>query len=103
MSKAGILSLTRALARAYGRQGFRVNALLPGAIKTPGTQQLAKTAVQRIQVDLLKTGYRFNSRLTLGRWGDADEVACVALFLASDLARYVQGVAIPVDGGFLAS
>ena len=42
-------------------------------------------------------------RLALGRWGKDDEVACVALFLASDLASYVQGAAIPVDGGFLSS
>lgn len=103
MSKAGILSLTRALSHAYGRQGFRVNVLLPGAIKTPGTQQLARAAVQRVNVDLLKTGYHFSTRLALGRWGDPDEVARVALFLASDLASYIQGAAIPVDGGFLAS
>ena len=51
----------------------------------------------------MKTGYHFGKRLTLGRWGDPDEVACAALFLASDLASYVQGAAIPVDGGFLSS
>lgn len=103
MSKAGIISLTRSLSHAYGRQGFRVNVLLPGAIKTPGTRQLARRAVQRVNVDLIKTGYHFSTRLALGRWGDADEVARVALFLASDLASYVQGAAIPVDGGFLTS
>lgn len=103
MSKAGILALTRSLAHAFGRQGFRVNALLPGAIKTPGTEQLRKAAVQRLNVDLMKTGYEFGARLSLGRWGLPDEVATVALFLASDLASYVQGAAIPVDGGFLSS
>lgn len=103
MSKAGILALTRSLAHAFGRQGFRVNALLPGAIKTPGTERLRKAAVQRLNVDLMKTGYEFSARLSLGRWGLPDEVAKVALFLASDLASYVQGAAIPVDGGFLSS
>ncbi len=103
MSKAGIIALTRSLAHAFGRQGFRVNALLPGAIKTPGTQSLMKAAVQHINVDLMKTGYQFGSRLSLGRWGRPDEVAAVALFLASDLATYVHGASIPVDGGFLAS
>ncbi len=103
MSKAGILALTRALAHAYGRQGFRVNVLVPGAIKTPGTGQLMKSAVQHLNVDLMKTGYHFEKRLALGRWGESDEVACAALFLASDLASYVQGAAIPVDGGFLSS
>ncbi len=103
MSKAGIITLTRSLAHAFGKQGFRVNALVPGAIKTPGTQQLMKAAIQHVNVDLMKTGYHFGTRLSLGRWGLPDEVATVALFLASDLASYVQGAAIPVDGGFLSS
>lgn len=103
VSKAGMVALTRTLAHAYGTQGFRVNVLLPGAIKTPGTERLRKAAVRHLNVDLLKTGYDFGQRLALGRWGQADEVACVALFLASDLASYVQGAAIPVDGGFLSS
>lgn len=103
VSKAGILALTRSLAHIYGRQGFRVNVLVPGAIKTPGTEQLMKAAVRRLNVDLMMTGYHFEHRLALGRWGEADEVACVALFLVSDLASYVQGSAIPVDGGFLSS
>ncbi len=103
VSKAGILALTRALAHAYGKYGFRVNVLVPGAIKTPGTEQLMKSAVQHIDIDLMKTGYHFEKRLTLGRWGEPDEVACVALFLASDLASYVHGAAIPIDGGFLSS
>jgi NAD(P)-dependent dehydrogenase (short-subunit alcohol dehydrogenase family) len=103
VSKAGIIALTRSLAHAFGKQGFRVNALVPGAIKTPGTQQLMKAAVQHVNIDLMKTGYQFGTRLSLGRWGLPDEVATVALFLASDLASYVQGAAIPVDGGFLSS
>lgn len=103
VSKAGILALTRALAHAYGREGFRVNVLVPGAIKTPGTARLAKAAALRLNIDLMQTGYLFEKRLALGRWGEPDEVARVALFLASDLASYVQGAAIPVDGGFLSS
>lgn len=103
VSKAGILALTRSLAHAFGRQGFRVNVLVPGAIRTPGTEHLMKAAMRHLDVDLMKTGYHFGHRLSLGRWGTADEVACVALFLASDLASYVQGAAIPVDGGFLSA
>lgn len=103
VSKAGIIALTRSLAHAFGKQGFRVNALVPGAIKTPGTQSLMKAAVQHVNIDLMKTGYQFGTRLPTGRWGLPDEVATVALFLASDLASYVQGAIIPVDGGFLSS
>jgi len=101
VSKAGVMALTRSLARDYGRKGFRVNCVLPGAIRTPGTDNLIKKAITKLQLNLIRTGINFNSRLTLGRWGKPDEVAKVVLFIASDLASYVQGTMIPVDGGFL--
>lgn len=103
VSKAGVLALTRGLARDYGRRGFRVNAIVPGAIRTPGTQAMINDALWKLKMGLWKTGYDFQSRLPLGRWGDPDEVARVALFLVSDLASYVQGALVPVDGGFLSS
>ena len=101
ISKAGVMALTRSLAKDYGRKGFRVNCILPGAIKTPGTDSLVKRAITKMQLHLIRTGIDFNARLTLGRWGKPDEVAKVILFLASDMASYVQGTMIPVDGGFL--
>ena len=100
-SKAGVIALTRALAKEYGVRGFRINALLPGAIDTPGTRETAKRIWKQFDIGLIPTGIKFQSRLPLGRRGKPDEVACVALFLASELASYVQGVLIPVDGGFL--
>ena len=103
VSKAGVLALTRSLARDYGRNNFRINTILPGAIKTPGTDNLVRMTISKMKVKLIKTGYDFQNRLALGRWGNPDEVAKVALFLCSDLASYVQGVMLPVDGGFLSS
>ena len=103
ISKIGVIALTRSLARDYGKKGFRVNVILPGAIKTPGTSSLAKDAIAKFKVNLIKTGYDFQQRLALGRWGDPDEIAKVALFLSSDLASYVQGAVLPVDGGFLST
>jgi NAD(P)-dependent dehydrogenase (short-subunit alcohol dehydrogenase family) len=103
MSKAGVISLTRSLARDYGARGFRTNVVIPGGITTSGTMALVKNAILRFKFDLAKTGYDFQQRLANGRWGNADDVAKVVLFLASDLASYVQGAAIPVDGGFLSS
>jgi NAD(P)-dependent dehydrogenase (short-subunit alcohol dehydrogenase family) len=100
-SKAGVIALTRALAKEYGVRGFRVNALLPGAIDTPGTRETAKRIWKQFDIGLIPTGIKFQSRLPLGRRGKPDEVACVALFLASELASYVHGALIPVDGGFL--
>ncbi len=102
VSKAGVIALTRALAKEYARHGFRVNAILPGGILTPGTKAAAKQ-VLRFRFDLIKTGIEFSQRLPAGRVGQPDEVARLALVLASDLATYVHGVAIPVDGGFLAA
>jgi len=103
VGKAGVLALTRALARSYGKRGFRVNALIPGAIHTQGTQRLRTAAMRHLDIDPIKAGYHFDARVALGRWGDVDEVARAALFLASDLASYVQGSILPVDGGSLSS
>lgn len=57
----------------------------------------------RFRFDLIKTGIEFSQRLPAGRVGQPDGVARLALVLASDLAAYVHGAAIPVDGGFLAA
>jgi NAD(P)-dependent dehydrogenase (short-subunit alcohol dehydrogenase family) len=102
VSKAGVIALTRALAKEHARHGFRVNAILPGGIVTPGTKAAAKE-VLHFRFDLLKTGIEFMQRLPVGRVGQPDEVARMALVLAGDLATYVHGAAIPVDGGFLAA
>lgn len=103
ISKAGVIALTRSLARDYGNRGFRTNVVIPGAITTPGTQALVKNGILRLSFKLAKTGYAFQQRLANRRWGYPDDVAKVVLFLSSDLASYVQGAAIPVDGGFLSS
>jgi 2-deoxy-D-gluconate 3-dehydrogenase len=102
VSKAGVIALTRALAKEYGKRGFRVNALIPGGIKTPGVMRAAKNVV-RLQLGLIKSWVEFKWRLPLGRLGHPDEVARMALVLASDLSSYVQGALIVVDGGFLSS
>lgn len=96
VSKAGVASLTRSLARDYGRQGFRVNAILPGGIMTPGTERVAREMGEAA----IKTGQEYLSRVPLGRLGQPDEVARVVLFLVSDLASYVHGALIMIEGGF---
>lgn len=102
VSKAGVIALTRALAKEHAKHGFRVNAILPGGIITRGTKAAAKQ-IFRFKLGLLKTGIEFKQRLPIGRMGQPDEVARMALVLASDLASYVHGAAIPIDGGFLAA
>lgn len=103
VSKAGVMALTRALAKEYGKHTFRINAILPGGIDTPGTRAIAERVWKKFDIGLIPSGIKYQSRLPLGRRGNPDEVACVALFLASDMSSYIQGAAIPVDGGFLSS
>jgi len=102
ISKAGVIALTRALAKEYGKNGFRINVIIPGGIVTPGTKAVAREVTQ-LHLSLLRTGVLFSSRLPLKRGGLPDEVARIAVVLASDLSSYVHGALIPVDGGFLSA
>jgi NAD(P)-dependent dehydrogenase (short-subunit alcohol dehydrogenase family) len=90
-SKGGIISLTRTLAYLYGRKGIRVNCIAPGHLVSP--QGAPDEATQ----DLLR---RSNM---LGTHGSAMDVAFAAVFLASDEARWITGIVLPVDGGITAT
>ena len=103
ISKIGVIALTRTLAREYGRRGFRINAVVPGGIETPGVKKLMMRTVLRFDLERVRLGAMFKSRLPLGRFGKPDEVARTILFLASDLSSYVNGAILPVDGGFLSA
>ena len=92
-SKSGVRGLTKAMAIELSPLGVRVNAIGPGLIATP------LNAKARENPDYMRN---FQNRIPLGRIGEPDDIAGPAVFLASDLARYVTGVTLPVDGGFLA-
>jgi NAD(P)-dependent dehydrogenase (short-subunit alcohol dehydrogenase family) len=102
LSKVGIIILTRSLAAEYGRQGFRINALVPGGVLTPGTKSLAKEAL-KFNVGIIQSGLEYRQRLPMGRLGNPDEIARMALVLACDLSSYVHGTLVAVDGGFLSA
>ena len=92
-SKGAVRALTKALAIELSPVGVRVNAIGPGLIATP------LNATARENPDYMKN---FAHRIPLGRLGQPDDIAQPAVFLASDMARYITGVTLPVDGGFLA-
>ena len=102
-SKGGVLMLTKSMARELGPQGIRVNAIAPGGIMTRGVLSHVQTPSKEQEKAQLKELKTFMARMVLGRMGDADDVARVALFLASDLASYITGDLIVVDGGYLIS
>jgi NAD(P)-dependent dehydrogenase (short-subunit alcohol dehydrogenase family) len=102
ISKAGIRVLSRALASEYGKRGFRINVLVPGGIWTPGTRKVAKD-VMKLKFGVIKSGIEYNMRTPMSRLGKPDEIARMALAMATDLSSYVNGTLIVVDGGFLSA
>ncbi|WP_297090824.1 SDR family oxidoreductase [Thermococcus sp.] len=101
-AKMGVVALTRAIARDYGKK-IRANVVVPGGIETEGVKKLKKEAIMKLDMEKISISFNFNARLPMGRFGEPDEVARVMLFLASDMASYVNGAVIPVDGGFLST
>jgi NAD(P)-dependent dehydrogenase (short-subunit alcohol dehydrogenase family) len=90
-AKAGVDQVTRVLAMEWGADGIRVNSIAPGPIEgTEGFQRLSTSAARQAM----------QKRLPLRRFGTLDDVAQLALFLASPLASYITGALIPVDGGW---
>ncbi|MGM0214598.1 3-oxoacyl-ACP reductase [Enterococcus sp. AZ109] len=93
MAKHAVVGYTKQLALDYAKDGIRVNALAPGAIKTPmnaadfaGDGEMAKWVAKETPMK---------------RWAEPQEVATATLFLASEAASYLQGVVLPVDGGWM--
>jgi meso-butanediol dehydrogenase/(S,S)-butanediol dehydrogenase/diacetyl reductase len=93
-AKGAVTNFTRALALEYGARGVRVNAVAPSFTSTEATAELEKSEA------LIKA---FRDRLPIGRAATPEEVAAVIAFLASEDARFINGVILPVDGGLHAS
>ncbi|GHH98933.1 SDR family NAD(P)-dependent oxidoreductase [Neobacillus kokaensis] len=92
-SKGAILQLTKSLSNEWAEFGIQVNAIAPGYMLTTMNDDLMNDPVRAPQVE---------ARIPAKRWGTAEDVAGVALFLASPASDYVTGTLIPVDGGVLA-
>lgn len=87
-SKAGIIGLTKALAREVAARSITVNAVAPGFVLTDLTASLPEEITRKI-----------NENIPLGRWGTIEDVSSATLFLASDAASYITGHVLAVDGG----
>ncbi len=88
-TKAGILSLTKSLAKTYGEQGIRVNSVSPGYVETDQVKDWNEETFARI-----------SNGTIMGRIGQVEEIAPLVLFLASDAASYITGTDFLVDGGY---
>jgi len=90
-TKAAVINLTRSAAVAYGRFGVRANAICPGPIETPAFRRFAP------DLDF------YASQIPMRRLGTGEDIAALAVFLASDESSYISGQAISVDGGMMAT
>jgi NAD(P)-dependent dehydrogenase (short-subunit alcohol dehydrogenase family) len=95
-SKAAVNALTRSVAMQYATKGIRANAILPGLIRTP---MAVDEVVRRYGVDRERLVRGRDQAVPMQHMGEAWDVAWAAVYLASDEARYVTGVLLPVDGG----
>lgn len=93
-SKGAVAMLTKAMATEFASDGIRVNAIAPGLIATPMTE---------VHRENPKTLAGFLARVPVDRVGEPDELAGPAVFLVSELASYITGVVLPVDGGLMAN
>lgn len=91
-SKHGVAGVTKALANEWGSRGVTVNAIAPGYISTDNTAALRADADRNASI---------LARIPIGRWGNPEDIAAVAVFLASPAARYINGEVLTVDGGWM--
>ena len=94
-SKGGVLAMSRELGVQFARQGIRVNALCPGPVNTPLLQELFAKDPERAARRMV--------HVPMGRFGEADEIAAVVAFLASDDASFITAASYLVDGGISAA
>jgi 2-dehydro-3-deoxy-L-fuconate 4-dehydrogenase len=99
-TKAAVIGLTKAVAADFIRQGIRCNAICPGTIESPSLDDRIATLAKSTGQTLAAVRKAFVDRQPLGRLGTPQEVAWLAVFLASDESSYITGQPHLVDGGF---
>jgi NAD(P)-dependent dehydrogenase (short-subunit alcohol dehydrogenase family) len=96
-AKTRVVSLTKSLAISFAEDGIRVNAIAPGWIKTEMTRAV------RENPEYSEFNNKVVARIPSGEWAEAEDLAGAAIFLASPASKLINGVTIPVDGGYSAS
>jgi 2-deoxy-D-gluconate 3-dehydrogenase len=105
-SKGGVVMMTKALAKDLASYNITVNAIAPGGIATEGATaggEEAMKAMTAMGMSQEQMASAFTARIPMGKMGVPDDIAKAVLFLASDLASYMTGEIIVVDGGYLLS
>ena len=102
LAKSGLVMLTRKLAVDLAKDNIRVNCLCPGRVQTGMRPEISQERARALGITPEEWEKRDKKRIPLGRFITEQEVADAALFLVSDKASAITGVALPVDGGFLA-
>ena len=98
-SKAGVVTLSRSAAQAYGTRGVRVNALCPGWVDTPMAAREMQELAEELGITESEARERTVARIALGRMARSEEMAAVCLFMASEEASFITGAALVADGG----
>jgi 2-keto-3-deoxy-L-fuconate dehydrogenase len=98
-SKAAVIGLTKSIAADFIRRGIRANAICPGTVESPSLGERMKAQAEETKTPLKAVEEAFIARQPMGRLGKPEEVAWLAVFLASDEARFITGHAHLVDGG----
>ena len=94
-SKAAVIGLTKSVAKDYIKQGIRCNAICPGTVESPSLQERIKAQGGNLE----EVRAAFIARQPIGRIGTPEEIAAIAVYLASDESAYTTGVAFSIDGG----
>lgn len=99
-TKAAVIGLTKSIAADYVRAGIRCNAICPGTVETPSLAGRIQTQAQEQGSDITAVRASFVARQPMGRLGRPEEIAALAIYLASDESSFTTGVAHIVDGGW---
>jgi 2-keto-3-deoxy-L-fuconate dehydrogenase len=99
-SKAAIIGLTKSIAVDFIKQGIRANAICPGTVQSPSLDERIATLAKNTGKSTAEARQSFVDRQPMGRLGTAEEIAMLAVYLASDESKFVTGTTQLIDGGF---